>query len=78
MLREQIRTFSNDEEQVMTIVCDICKKEVHLVRFGDRFVGVCCNKVLCSFADKSHFDMKREEKKDILFTRSTQKVGLIK
>ena len=61
----------------MAIICDICKKEVHLVSFGRGFVGVCCNKVLYSFADKSQLDMKQDEKKDILFTRSLQKEGLI-
>ena len=49
----------------MAIVCDICKKEVALMSFGNGYVRVCCNKVLYSFADKSQFDMKPEEKKDI-------------
>jgi hypothetical protein len=49
----------------MALVCNICKKEVHLMSFGNGFVGACCNKILYSSADKSQFDMKPEEKKDI-------------
>jgi len=49
----------------MAIVCYICKEEVELMSFGAGYVGVCCNKVLYNSADKSQFDMKQEEKKDI-------------
>ncbi|MGZ3648032.1 MAG: hypothetical protein ACXU9G_03260 [Syntrophales bacterium] len=49
----------------MTVVCYICKEEVELINFGNGLVGVCCDKVLYNSADKSQFDMKPDEKKDI-------------
>ena len=55
----------NEEEQVMAIICNICKKEVELIRFGKGFVAVCCEKVLYNHEDESRFDMKPDEKKDI-------------
>ncbi|MGO9137742.1 MAG: hypothetical protein ACLP9S_07850 [Syntrophales bacterium] len=55
----------------MAVVCDICKKEVKLIIFGNWLVGVCCDKVLYNSADKLQFDMKPDEKKDISCARST-------
>jgi hypothetical protein len=46
----------------MSIVCSICKKEVHLVYFGGGFVGTCCDSVLYNSTVKPQFDMKKEEK----------------
>jgi hypothetical protein len=51
----------------MAIVCYICKEEVALINFGNGLVGVCCGKVLYNSADKSQFDMKPDEKKDISY-----------
>ena len=53
------------EGQIMPIVCDICKKEVELIKFGKGFVAVCCKKVLYNYEDESRFSMKPDEKKDI-------------
>jgi len=57
----------------MVVVCDICKKEVKLIIFGNGLVGVCCDKVLYNSADKSQFDMKPDKKKDVSCARSTKK-----
>ena len=54
----------------MVVVCDICKKEVKLIIFGNGLVGVCCDKVLYNSIDKSQFDMKPDEKEDISCARS--------
>ncbi len=62
----------------MAIVCDICKKEVELIRFGDGVVGVCCDKVLYNSLDKSRFDTKPDEKKTFPCTRSSKKNVVIK
>ncbi|MGZ6292552.1 MAG: hypothetical protein ACXWMK_10225 [Syntrophales bacterium] len=49
----------------MAVVCHICKEEVELINFGNGLVAVCCDRVLYNSADKSQFDMKPDEKKDI-------------
>ncbi|MGO9137731.1 MAG: hypothetical protein ACLP9S_05285 [Syntrophales bacterium] len=56
----------------MGVVCYICKEEVKLIRFGNGFVGVCCERVLYNSADKSQFDMKPDEEKDISINSSTK------
>jgi len=48
----------------MAVVCYICKEEVKLIRFGNGFVGVCCDEVLYNSPDKPQLDMKPDEKKD--------------
>jgi hypothetical protein len=45
----------------MIVVCDICKKEVRLIIFGNGLVGACCDTVLYNSADKSQFDMEPDE-----------------
>jgi len=49
----------------MTIVCYVCKKEVEVMRFGNGFVGICCNKVMYNSMDRTPFDIRRNKKKEI-------------
>lgn len=57
----------------MAVVCYICKKEVHLVRFGSGFVGTCCNGVVYNSIIKPQFVMKQEEQKNVSIHSVLQK-----
>ena len=61
----------------MSIVCSICKKEVHLVYFGSGFVGTCCDSVVYNSAVKPQLDMKKGEEKIFLCTPHAKKEGIL-
>ena len=62
----------------MAVICYICKEDVKLIRFGSGYVGVCCDRVLYNAADKSQFDTKPDEEKDISMHSFHQKENPIK